>query len=366
MKKVILFAAGGGNDIFSTIAFSKAHLSGYEKTAFVSILGLTPFHTELPIKNEPNIELPLLKPNHRYIINKEIKEITCMEKFIPEFTNDNYICVSPKYSPHEQASNLQKLFDEWNMTSEDTEIKVVDFGGDILTNGKQKSIISPELDAYTLCLVDALLGYKKELLVCFPGCDGELPADYLSKCCSTAFKQLIDLNLWHKHLSIIHEKLSKYRTGNTVPNMLKIVSYLLNRTSDHDIVVKKGYTVGCKKYEYQIEVNLDWSLQSYVYCFSLPYKANIYQNIFDNKEYNLLNVFKELLAVYDGSREENSDFYLQYLYQDDNMEWSNKFVHPNKTTIMLIDIYTNKIQLKTNVIDDLKSYDILFTSICDT
>jgi hypothetical protein len=77
-------------------------------------------------------------------------------------------------------------------------------------------------------------------------------------------------------------------------------------------------------------------------------------------------VFKKLLVIYDGSQEENSDFYLQYLYQDDNMEWSNKFVHPNKTTIMLIDIYTNKIQLKTNVIDDLKSYDILFTSICDT
>jgi hypothetical protein len=38
------------------------------------------------------------------------------------------------------------------MIHTDTTVMIVDFGGDILTNGKQSTIISPELDAFSLAL----------------------------------------------------------------------------------------------------------------------------------------------------------------------------------------------------------------------
>lgn len=157
-KKVIVFAAGGGNDVFSAIAYIKAHMhQRFEEIALVCVLGFTPFHSNT-IAVPGDTESPLIRPTntmHRYLQLDPPKEIICMEKLIPTMLQDfapyvtKYICMSPKYSAIEQAVNLTKLFIEWNMCFDDTLLNIVDFGGDILTNGMQSSIISPELDAYT-------------------------------------------------------------------------------------------------------------------------------------------------------------------------------------------------------------------------
>ena len=85
---IIIFAAGGGNDVFSSIAYIESFLIKYKfkKIAIVSVLGFTPFHSNIEIKsNFINIESPLIKPTsefHRYIQTLNPKEINNTEKFI--------------------------------------------------------------------------------------------------------------------------------------------------------------------------------------------------------------------------------------------------------------------------------------------
>ena len=64
-KNIVLFAAGGGNDIFSTLAYVKAQLPqhNYQKIAIIGVLGITPFHSNTPIiPNYVNVESPLIIP----------------------------------------------------------------------------------------------------------------------------------------------------------------------------------------------------------------------------------------------------------------------------------------------------------------
>lgn len=121
---IILFAAGGGNDIFSTITYAKNHLTDYNKIAIIGLLGFTPFHHSNTTLSESQTEQPLIIPNEnmrRYLFLDPLKEIYCMEKLLPEIllqvmpSIQNYVCVSPKYSAKNQAINLQKLFNEWAM-----------------------------------------------------------------------------------------------------------------------------------------------------------------------------------------------------------------------------------------------------------
>lgn len=240
---IIIFAAGGGNDVFSAIAYIESFNTNFKKIAIVSVLGFTPFHSNTEIKQDIiNIELPLIKPTkqfHRYIQTLEPKEISNTEKLIEEMINENsscisdYICMSPKYSSVVQAINLRNLFIEWNMLEENTLLNIVDFGGDILTNGLQSSIISPELDAYTLSVVREICNHTKyigNISVCFPGIDGELNADYLSDIClndNIAIYEF-DKQIMHDKLSKIYLKLKDIRPGNTIPNMINVLESKTN------------------------------------------------------------------------------------------------------------------------------------------
>lgn len=86
-----------------------------------------------------------------------------------------------------------------------TSIQIVDFGGDILTDKDQSSIISPELDAYTLAVVKNLSEYSSKLIVCFPGVDGELHEDYLLEYCKNNSISSIEVNtsVWLEALTLI-------------------------------------------------------------------------------------------------------------------------------------------------------------------
>lgn len=332
---IVVFAAGGGNDIFSALAYIKIHLSGYRKIKLIGISGLTPFH------GYPNatIELPLLKIGNieRFILGKQIY---CLEnKLLDFFPSEDCILMSSKYSVIEQVDNLRELFLTWHLDSASTLLRIVDFGGDILTNGKQSSIISPELDAYTLAVVTHLKEYKSNLTGCFPGVDGELPAKYLAICCKRAIsKELVDRNLWHGELSQIFDKLKDIRSGNTIPNILSI----LKKDFSGIIKLNKKWRVGSTIVSITKQIDLDFELQDYIYNMDLP-TDNPFVSIFNNEDYGILNLLDHIIDIYDDQdiiydELRSSDLFLQYIVKDSKDSWSGKEKFLNQE-IMLIDIF---------------------------
>jgi hypothetical protein len=73
-KNIVIIAAGGGNDIFSSVVYAKCILSNYpkENIAIIGILGLTPFYGDKP--TEPNIIIPNNNMK-RYILCNPPKQI---------------------------------------------------------------------------------------------------------------------------------------------------------------------------------------------------------------------------------------------------------------------------------------------------
>ena len=351
---IIIFAAGGGNDVFSAIAYIESFNTNFKKIAIVSVLGFTPFHSNTEIKQDIiNIELPLIKPTkqfHRYIQTLEPKEISNTEKLIEEIINENssciydYICMSPKYSSVVQAINLRNLFIEWNMLEENTLLNIVDFGGDILTNGLQSSIISPELDAYTLSVVREICNHTKyigNISVCFPSIDGELNADYLSDIClnDNIATYEFDKQIMHDKLSKIYLKLKDIRPGNTIPNMINVLE---SKTNDKiSIQTKKHWIINKEKRSVNINTVIDLNLQSHIYIFDL-YINNPFVDLFNKEPYDLTHIVRGIIDIYklqDKSVDtiQSSDFFLQYLSQDIEGNYTNKNLIGNK--VMFVDVY---------------------------
>lgn len=72
MDNTIIFAAGGGNDVFSAIAYIKA--TNKKNVALISVLGLTPFHC---LTNDDKIEPPYIIPTStmsRFIVKDPPKK----------------------------------------------------------------------------------------------------------------------------------------------------------------------------------------------------------------------------------------------------------------------------------------------------
>lgn len=377
-ENIIVFAAGGGNDVFSAIAYIESFLAKYnfKKIAIVSVLGFTPFHSNDEIKpNFLNIELPLIKPSnklHRYIPISPPKEISNTEKMLESIIPDNYqyICMSPKYSSIDQAQNLRKLFIEWDMLPESTQLNIVDFGGDILTNGLQSSIISPELDAYTLSVVRQLCmgnsAYTGNISVCFPGIDGELNSTYLSDYCKnkSIFVCNFDKNIMYNKLVKIYSSLINTRPGNTIPNMIKILEIITNEGL-MTIQTNKHWIINKEKVSIQINTSIDLSLQSNIYIFDLEID-NPFSDLFNQEPYDLLNIIQSIVSIYklqDISDEtiQSSDFFLQYLRKDNDGYFTNKHLiysdDKSEQDIMFVDIYPYIIKNKQNN----KSHYLTFT-----
>lgn len=331
----IIFAAGGGNDVFSAIAYIKA--TQKKNVTLISILGLTPFHNI----NNGTIEPPYIIPTttmSRYIVTNPPKKIFCMESLIPTVLNDevkHYMCISPKYSSIEQSIHLNELFKSWGMSKENTEIEIVDFGGDILTDEHQ-SIISPELDAYTLAVVDKL-GYNTKVIVCFPGVDGELSAEYLTSCCNNAINIPLNKDLWLSALLAIYETVKKYRPGNTIPNMIKVLN------EQDELELNKHWIINQEKVMYHKKININWSLQSHLWVFDLKtlMTTNIYTTVFNQPDYDLLMLKNYIVDIYSRQITNNylksSDLFLQYLRLDDTGKYTNKQLnHSDKEHILYI------------------------------
>ena len=342
-ENIVLIAAGGGNDVFSTLAYAKCMLNETNNIAIISLLGLTPFHSI----NNSNIELPLIIPDdkmERYILCNPPKKIRCIERLLPSVLSNicpninKYACLSTKYSPLSQSKTLIRQLIKWNMLYNNTSIMIVDFGGDILSDGRQSSIISPELDAFSLSLGNFLIaeGYETRLTVCFPGVDGELSREYLTDICTTKSIETISINTdqWKYYLLHIYAYISSERPGNTIPNML----YILDNPNCEEIYLKKHWQVGKLKVQSNLKIAINHKLQSYVYIFNIIdlVKWNPYINIFDMSDYNLLTVFENLVNIYANYGGLSSDFYLQYLRKDSNQSWTNKELI-NSSDIMLIN-----------------------------
>lgn len=136
MKNTIIFAAGGGNDVFSAIAYIKS--MNKKNVALISLLGLTPFHCLNDTDKIEHIHIIPTSNMSRYIVKNPPKKIFCMESLIPDILSKElpeitkYACISPKYSALEQANNLMELFKSWDMLSINTKIEIVDFVNDSL------------------------------------------------------------------------------------------------------------------------------------------------------------------------------------------------------------------------------------------
>lgn len=320
MDNTIIFAAGGGNDVFSAISYIKS--TNKRNVALISVLGLTPFHClNDNDKIEPLHIIPTINMS-RYIVKNPPKKIFCMESLIPEILNKElpeitkYACISSKYSAPEQAKNLSKLFESWNMLNNNTKIEIVDFGGDILTDKNQSSIISPELDAFTLAVVQNLSNYESKVVVCFPGVDGELSSDYLTDYCSNAIDSImINNDLWLISLCSIYEQIKNYRPGNTIPNMIKILD------KDDNLNLHKHWIVNDQKFSeitsnlsgshqeshetltkisFDKKLSINWELQSHLWIFNLNdvISKNIFVTVFNSINYDLLMLKDYIIDIY--------------------------------------------------------------------
>lgn len=330
MDNTIIFAAGGGNDIFSSIAYIKA--TNKKNVAIISVLGLTPFHCLNDCdKIEPLHIIPTINMS-RYIVKNPPKKIFCMESLIPEILSKKlpnltkYACISSKYSALEQAENLKKLFQSWDMLSNNTRIEIIDFGGDILTDENQSSIVSPELDAFTLAVVQNLSDYESKVIVCFPGVDGELPSEYLTNYCSTAIDNImINNDLWLTSLCSIYEEIKGYRPGNTIPNMIKILN------KEDDLWLHKHWIVNDRQVVFDKKLSVNWELQSYLWIFNLNdvISKNIFTKVFNSIDYDLLILKDYIINIYNNQIKNNnsmqsSDLFLQYLRSDNTGKFTNK------------------------------------------
>ena len=406
-KNIVIFAAGGGNDIFSALAYAKCYLTDYQfdQIAIVGALGFTPFHSNTSIKPDfINVEEPLIKPTtdfKRYLMFHPPREIYNNERLFPDILTTleasttesqrginikHYTCMSPKYSALEQAVNLRKLFIEWNMTPENTMLNIVDFGGDILTNGLQSSIISPGLDAYTLAVVGNLSkeqvkqvitssagstsstsntgngnstvtvkGYLSKVSVCFPGVDGELPMHYLTSYCQkySIKKDMIDASKWQSTLTSIHEVLKKGRSGNTIPNMISVLKNInLEQWQKTKVSVSKHWTIGKNTTKIEIVADINYDLQPFIWMFNIEplLTSNPFVKVFNIPNYELTDVIQNILQIYKGQVKsaysvQSSDLHLQYLRNDLYGKWSNKqLLYPSNSKekpiqeVMIIDV----------------------------
>lgn len=386
LPNIVVIAAGGGNDIFSAIAYIKAHLHqhSFEKIALIGLLGFTPFHSNSELHpTNINIEHPIIIPSesmHRYLSfhkwdgdsrNIEtIQEIYANERLLPTILANicpevkHYLCLSPKYSAIEQSVNITRHLIELGFNPENTTLNIVDFGGDILTNGNQSSIISPDLDAYTLSLVSNM-PYKSILSVCFPGVDGELPHDYLTECCSKSISQEpINKDLWRLYLNKLYNYIRDYRPGNTIPNMLKILDTSSEIVSK--ITVKKSWHINGKKLILTKEMEINPALQSMVYFFTLPID-NPFTVVFSSKDYDLYMVMKHIMSIYNGQEikdaVQSSDLHLQYLRKDIYGKWTNKHILlDGSQEVMLVNVIPNGLNHESIPIFHNKSaqYDTLY------
>jgi len=420
-KNIIVFAAGGGNDIFSAVAYVKSYLSEYffDKIAIVGVLGFTPFHSTTPlISGQLHTEPPLVRPTadmKRYLMCNPPREIGNNEKLLPGLLQElapeitNFVCMSPKYSALEQAENLRKLFAEWDMLPDTTLINVVDFGGDILTNGLQSSVISPDLDAYTLAVAGNLTKvsdtrlaptstqtpiptlipvkpYLAKVSVCFPGIDGELPSHYLTGYCqkNSIRREVIDSTKWTTSLKQIEKYLTatgSQRMGNTIPNMISALqSFNVETAQRQKLTISKQWVVGQQKAVMTKVADINWELLQHVHMFNLSglLVDNPFVSVYNLANYELTDVVNTVLAIYKPQTKheftvQSSDLHLQYIRNDLYGKWSNKQLIYVKDTkpiqeVMLVDVFPPVISLsdKNKLEQEVKSglavhFDSLYT-----
>jgi len=362
MENIVVFAAGGGNDVFSAMVYIKTVvLSSFsiQNVALVGLLGLTPFHypselQEKEIYTEPKSIVPTSEMV-RYIPMNPPKKITCLERHIPLISSrivpglNKYLCVSSKYSIQEQTSNLFSILTAWNFSPNKTKLLIVDFGGDILSDGTEDTIISPELDAYTLCLVknlNHLHRYTAETCIGFPGVDGELPKDVLFQRCNqlSIRKESVNAQGWLESIDKILSVIENERPGNTLPSIKKV---LTNNPST--VEISKKWRVGKEILSKKMEVALDSKLQPFLWYFRLEdIMYNPYIAIFPEATvYNLKSMLVSLLEIYSRQdktkdRFQSSDLFLGYLRKDRDGYWTNKELQLSSTIrdeIIYVDVF---------------------------
>lgn len=200
--------------------------------------------------------------------------------------------------------------------------------------------------------------YQSNVAVCFPGVDGELDADYLSRICNTcSTKHDVDVVNWHDALVAIHDKLKSFRPGNTIPNMIAVIGgkrcHLL-----------KSWNVSGKKFTFMRDFDVNMNLQRHIYVFDSI--NNPFTDIFNVADYDLVKVIKHIMNIYstqvvDTDTFQSSDFFLQYLRKDVSGAWTNKYFGGE---VMLVDIVpTIMIDKKDDIERKIKLFDARYTNL---
>lgn len=367
IKNIIVFGAGGGNDIFSAMAYindlnDKNPGINY---GLVGVLGFTPFHTN---SDDCTIEPPIIKPTNnfkRYLVCKPPKEIRSTECMLPNvcasivpFILDRYLVMSPKYNAQIVAEKLKVQLSKWRFDANNTLLDIVDFGGDILTNGERSEVISPGLDAFTLQVVYHLhqIGFQTTINICFPGVDGELHKDYLKYMCinHAHSKRQYDPLKYIKNFDKLLEFLGPVRPANTIPNMLGIL-----RNSENLIVQKRWRIKNtCIVKEFQLVIDKDLCQYIWTFDFIEIYNHNPFAHLTMDSS-DLLDRYHKIQKIYEKQSAENSqedifqgsDFHLQYLRQDSDGHFSNKELIDDKQTVLIVDQFP-----KVLTLDDINNF----------
>ncbi len=358
---VVLIAAGGGNDTFSIIPLAKHFINKGKRVSIFGVVGFTPFHTNMnPIMNPkltPNLtEKPIMNPYNlrrfmTYIDTNNdgtnIKEIKNNECLVPEVVKklelhvDKYLVISPKYQPKYISNKIDEILSELSYKPCETSIIVADFGGDILTDGISTTF-SPGLDSFSLQVANYMNhNYKKEVFLCFPGVDGELPPSYMRDIVTNLSTRTIpiDKKLWKSSLVSIFDIIGKRRPGNTIPNMLKIIDNKEVTSFKKRLIVRKTSII--KEYD----LDIDYDLCENIHVFSLidVIKLNPFSRI---KYTDLLHMFTKIHSIYkshdnskyDFDKYEShicTDFNLQYIVMDSQNKYTSINLNNDRTVIQI-------------------------------
>ncbi|MBI5066177.1 DUF1152 domain-containing protein [Candidatus Woesearchaeota archaeon] len=260
-NKALLIGTGGGNDIVSAI-LPALYLS--KQGTQVDIAGiLSPGATHTYRGKQEQVINKLEGDVKRFISSKKPTEISFVDSSLPQIAKElkipvnNFYNLSTKQGSQELSVTVKKLVE----TNKYDLVLGVDVGGDILARGKEDSkLFSPMMDFTTLYILPCL-NVDSFLLEFGLGTDGELESNGIREILTELRqKNLIlnesEINKNDKEVSsfkIIYEKISKTRTGNTIPLTLKSLEH-----KGSDLIVEHKHTtrINNKKWELITEVRL--------------------------------------------------------------------------------------------------------------
>lgn len=355
LRAVVLMAAGGGNDNFSVLPFSQYLGSQGLHTAAFGIVGFTPFHIS------EGAERPTFAPTatmeRHLVLGPQGRRIRSSESRIPAILGElthpltSYGLVSPKFQPAAIARaverEIDRLKDAHGLSDDGVELWVLDFGGDIFSNGSVTTI-SPGLDATVLRVARELRPtLRRHIAATWLGVDGELPPELLRMILQAHQGAEIlraELNphgLWRGAFGEIFKTHMQDRLGNTIPLMNASIA----ADDMVEAVLRKGLRVGPVSVGQEFPVRLDPRLVRQFRLFDVEavYQSNPFAHY---EPGDLLGRYLHIEGVYDGADaaethgyapQRGSDFLMQYIRRNGATgAWDSTSLAPGEPVLQVL------------------------------